>query len=190
MSLNCVVVLDVDGTLIPILVDFEKLRSDVRRLLGVDHPLRPLGESLARLQVSDEAKRRAWELIEREEELSLSRLNPSDLGENLLFLELLRSMGADVYFVTMRSSKTARMLFSKLGVNIDESKVVTRDLSSFRVEQLRAIVERAGGRRVVFLGDTIYDEEAARAVGVDFIMVRSFRELPGKLESIVELCRF
>ncbi|MEM4558315.1 MAG: HAD family hydrolase, partial [Desulfurococcaceae archaeon] len=67
MSLNCVVVLDVDGTLIPILVDFEKLRSDVRRLLGVDHPLRPLGESLARLQVSDEAKRRAWELIEREE---------------------------------------------------------------------------------------------------------------------------
>jgi len=48
---NCLIVVDVDGTIIPLLVNFDEIREKIRRLLGINHPLKPLGESLANLPI-------------------------------------------------------------------------------------------------------------------------------------------
>jgi hypothetical protein len=68
-------VIDVDRTIIPFLIDFEKSRSRNREITGLDHPLKPLAESLSCLQIEEELKRRAWVLIENEELESISKLN-------------------------------------------------------------------------------------------------------------------
>lgn len=187
--MNCVIALDLDGTLIPVLVDFDKLRSEIRAMLGVDHPLRPLGESLARLGADENLKKRAWELIERAEHESVHRLNPEELAGNTEALRRLLEKGLELFVVTMRSTSTARAVLEKLGLNTRALKLVTRDVSPFRVEQLRFILENyVGGRRLIFIGDTVYDELAARTLGVHFIRVANYREFPNAVEKAVEAC--
>lgn len=189
MGGGCVVALDIDGTLIPTLVDFESLRARVRRLLGTDHPLRPLGESLAKLPVSEELREKAWKVVEEAELESTERLDPTEVADNVERVRELASLGVDVVFVTARSSRTASMVLSKLELSSMVKLILSRDVSPYRVEQLRYVLELSRGKSVVFVGDTQYDEEAAKALGVPFVKVESFRELPKALEAAVKMCR-
>lgn len=186
---NCAVILDIDGTLVPILVDFDSLRERVKKLLGVDKPLRPLGESLAQLEISSDLKDKAWSIIEEAEEESVKRLDPFEVARNVEFVKNLSSQGIDIYFVTARSSRTALKLLSKLGLQGYARDVVTRDYSVFRKEQLRLILEKAKGKKVIFIGDTVYDEASASSVGIAFMRVKSYRDLPELLSTILEFCR-
>jgi hypothetical protein len=43
--------IDVDGAIIPVLMDFVKLRSRIREIVGLDHLLRPLPVSQFYLQM-------------------------------------------------------------------------------------------------------------------------------------------
>lgn len=189
MPLNCAIAIDVDGTLIPVLVDFEKLRSEVRSILGVDHPLRPLGESLASLNVDEELRAKAWEAIERVELESLKYLNPQSVSENVNAVTKVMAQGYRVFIITMRSRKTARAVLDAIGLDIEEHYVVTRDESPWRLEQLRQTIEKAGARKLVFIGDTAHDEQVARALGVSFIRVQSYIDLPSAINKAVEVCK-
>jgi phosphoglycolate phosphatase-like HAD superfamily hydrolase len=187
MYLNCTLVVDIDGTLIPVLVDFEELRRKVRRVLGVNDPLKPLGESLHRLRVDESLKREAWGVIEEAELESTSRLNTADLEVNAEAIRRAVKSGLRVVVVTTRSYKTARIVLEKLGLLGITGELVTRDYTPIRADQLRYIIEKYTGR-VVFIGDTVYDEKAAREVGVEFIRVESYRDLPRVVEEIIQNC--
>lgn len=187
VSLSCVLVVDIDGTLIPVLVDFEDLGRRVREILGVSDPLRPLGESLYRLRVDESLKREAWRVIEEAELESTSRLDASDLEENAEAIRRAVSSGIRVVVVTTRSYNTARLVLEKLGVLGVVEEVVTRDYTPIRADQLKYVREKYKSR-VVFIGDTVYDEKAAREVGVEFIRVTSYRDLPRAVERAVQVC--
>ncbi len=189
MKSECTLIVDIDGTLIPVLVDFEELRARIRRLLGVDHPLRPLGESIESLDVSTELKKEAWSLIEKAEEESLSRLNPHELEENARAVVKAVEKGVAVVFITMRSSKTASRILEALGLHRVARSVVTRDVAASRVGQLRHVVNAGLARgRVVFLGDTPYDEQAARALSIEFLRVENYKMLRHAVEKALEIC--
>ncbi|MEM4017920.1 MAG: hypothetical protein QXW46_04040, partial [Sulfolobales archaeon] len=83
ISGDCLVALDIDGTLIPLLIDFETLRARIKALLGVNHSLRPLAESLASLPVDRELKEEAWRLIEEAEVESVERIDPREVSESV-----------------------------------------------------------------------------------------------------------
>lgn len=188
--MNCVIAIDLDGTLIPILVDFERLRSEIRALLGIDHPLRPLGESLASLNIDNCLKKKAWELIEKVELESVHRLNPRDLGSNIEAVRKLVEKGLTVFIVTMRSTTTARAVLEKLELRVDALKLITRDVSPYRLVQLRSVLESGVQvERLIFIGDTIYDEMAAKTLGINFIKVSSHKELPKAIDKALELCQ-
>ncbi len=187
MYLNCTLVVDIDGTLIPVLVDFEELRRKVRRVLGVNDPLKPLGESLHRLRVDESLKREAWGVIEEAELESTSRLNTADLEVNAEAIRRAVKSGLRAVVVTTRSYKTARIVLEKLGLLGIIGELVTRDYTPIRADQLRYIIDKYTGR-VVFIGDTVYDEKAAREVGVEFIRVESYRDLPRVVEEIIQNC--
>ncbi|MCX8185165.1 MAG: HAD hydrolase-like protein [Sulfolobales archaeon] len=182
------VALDIDGTLIPMLVDFDELRARVRAILSVDHPLKPLGESLARLAISEELKARAWNVIEEVEIQSIEKLDISAVAENVDYVKKLLSLGFEVIFVTARSSRSTELVLSKLGLANLAKAVITRDSTPFRLEQLKQAKALAGGKKVVFVGDTQHDEESARSLGVDFVMIGSYRELPSTLNNIIDAC--
>lgn len=188
-NLDCVLVVDVDGTLIPVLVDFERLRGEVRRLLGVEHPLKPLGESIAALDVDNDLKRRTWELVDRVELESISKLKLEDVRENVESLVRVVRAGAKLVLVSMRSSTSMRPLLLKLGLGNIADLVITRDHSPRRVDQLRRVLSAQLSSRVVFIGDTVYDENAARTLGVSFVRVNDYREFPQALQKALEKCK-
>ncbi|MEM0246296.1 MAG: HAD hydrolase-like protein [Desulfurococcaceae archaeon] len=188
-SARCTLVVDIDGTLIPILLDFEKLRAEIRRLLGVDHPLRPLGESLAKLQAEDGLKRKAWDLVERAELDSIGRLKVEDVQENIELVKHLASIGVKVVLVTMRSSASTVPLLSKLGLIDAVSYVITRDEYLSRREQLEWVLRSSQNARPVFIGDTHYDEEAAKDLHIPFIKVADYKEFSLAVSRALEECK-
>ena len=187
IKLSCILVVDVDGTLIPVLIDFEELRSKVRRVLGVSDPLRPLGESLHRLPLNESLKREAWSIIEEAELDSVNRLSVNEVKENIEAIKRAVSIGVKLVIVTIRSHRTTRLILEKLNLLNLTVEVITRDLTPIRVDQLKYIKEKYGDR-VVFIGDTIYDEEAAREACVDFVRVESFKDLPNVIERSIHIC--
>jgi len=187
IKLSCILVVDVDGTLIPVLIDFEELRSKVRRVLGVSDPLRPLGESLHRLPLNESLKREAWSIIEEAELDSVNRLSVNEVKENIEAIKRAVSIGVRLVIVTIRSHRTTRLILEKLNLLNLTVEVITRDLTPIRVDQLKYIKEKYGDR-VVFIGDTIYDEKAAREACVDFVRVESFKDLPNVIERSIHIC--
>jgi len=185
--LDCTLIVDIDGTLIPILVDFDDLRRRVRSVLGVDESLRPLGESLYKLRVDESLKKQAWRIIEEAELESIKVLNNTDTEENSEAIKRAVSAGFRVVIVTTRSYITARPILEKLGIIDIVDEIVTRDYTPIRADQLRYITGKYRGQ-FVFIGDTDYDEIAAREVNVNFIRVKNYKELPRAVESSMQIC--
>jgi len=189
ISGDCLVALDIDGTLIPLLIDFETLRAKIRALLGVNHSLRPLAESLASLPVDRELKEEAWRLIEEAEVESVERIDPREVSESVECVKRMISLGVGVVFVTARSSRTAELVLSRLGLTRFAESLVSRDVTPYRVEQLKYVLKLSRGRKVVFVADAQHDEEAAEALGLLFLKVESYRELPHVLNRVINICR-
>ncbi|ADV64901.1 HAD family hydrolase [Desulfurococcus mucosus] len=187
--MRCVrtIVVDVDGTLIPSLVDFEGLRERIRRELGVSHELKPLGLSLSRLPLSDEEKQKAWRIVEEEELRTIALLDPEALRGNIEGLRRLAAEGFRIVIATHRSMETLKPVIEKLGLAGYITEAVTRDYSIDRVEQLRYLKARYGD--IVFIGDTVYDEDASARAGVEFHRVASHSDLANVLKLLEDRCR-
>jgi len=185
---HCLVALDIDGTLIPTLVDFEKLRAEIRRLLGVNHSLKPLAESLASLSVSEDLKEKAWKLIEEAEAEAALNLDSEDVSKSVECIKKMVHLSVSVIFVTARSARTATLILSKLGLSDFAESLISRDITPYRVEQLKYVLELSSGRRVFFVADTQHDKEAAEAVGIQFIKVGNYKELPDVLNRVINTC--
>jgi HAD superfamily hydrolase (TIGR01549 family) len=186
---NCVLILDVDGTLIPLNIDFNELRERVRRLLNIDHPLKPLGESIASLPLSEELKNKAWEIIEEAELESIEALDPNTVRDNIDLIKGLEDQGVKIYLVTMRSKRTLVKLLEKLGLSAFTDSSITRDVYPYRRKQLEYIKSLNPNKLLVFIGDTVYDEKAAEQAGVIFIKVDNYKELYSAVYKSIELCR-
>jgi HAD superfamily hydrolase (TIGR01549 family) len=186
---NCVLLIDVDGTLIPSSVDFDELREKVRRLLNINHPLKPLGESIASLPLSDELKSKAWDIIEKAELESIESLDLNTIRDNITLIRELEERGVKMYFVTMRSRRTLVKLLEKLGLPTFTDSSITRDVYPYRRKQLEYIKSLNPNKLLVFIGDTVYDEKAAEQAGVVFIKVDNYRELYSAVYKAIELCR-
>jgi HAD superfamily hydrolase (TIGR01549 family) len=186
---NCVLLIDVDGTLIPSSIDFDELREKVRRLLNINHPLRPLGESIASLPLSDELKSKAWDIIEKAELDSIESLDLNTIRDNIALIRELEERGVKMYFVTMRSRRTLVKLLEKLGLLAFTDSSITRDVYPYRRKQLEYIKSLNPNKLLVFIGDTVYDEKAAEQAGVVFIKVDNYRELYSAVYKAIELCR-
>lgn len=184
-----IVIIDIDGTLVPILVNFDELRRRVQEVLGVQEELRPLGEKLDALQAPSELKRRAWGLIEREELEAVEKLDVSQVRSNVEALWGLKELGYKVVIATHRSLATSVPLLGKLGIRDLVDDIVTRDLSVNRTAQLKFLKEKYEGSCMVFIGDTRYDAEASAEAGIPFIKVNSFAEFPRKIAEALLICK-
>jgi HAD superfamily hydrolase (TIGR01549 family) len=178
-------IFDIDGTIIPFLVDFESLRERVRRLLGVNDELRPLGLSLEKLNLPEELKNQAWELIESEELASIDRLEASDYIENVKTICNLHQQGIAIAVVTNRSRKTAVKLLEKIGLKQCVDLLITREEGLDRKRQLEKALKLLNAECMGFLGDTVYDEKAAQELGLRFRRVTSHKLLPSLVRELL-----
>ncbi len=183
---------DMDGTLVDLGIDWDKLREKVRKEMGWDHPLKPLGESIARVARNEEEAKKAFSIVEEEE--YKAAFNAKRDEELVKLLRSLREKGFKLALVTMQSLRSTKIVLTRLGVFELFDVVVTRDVTVDRALQIQTAMRKLNiiQDEAVFIGDTPRDYEAAKKVGIKFISVgRCYEKSPcvENFKEIFELLR-
>jgi len=187
---------DLDGTLVDLGIDWDQLRDRIRREMGWNHPLKPLGPSIPVAAGGDREKiEAAFKIVEIAEiEAAMRAERDEKLASSL---ERLRGFGLRIGLVTLQALKPALTALRRLGVLEFFDVIVTREISLSREEQLRLAIEKLRGtpERSIFVGDTEMDLESSRRIGCLFVSVgrrvswrfsaESFYQVPDLVEAIM-----
>ncbi|WP_375402609.1 HAD-IA family hydrolase [uncultured Sphingomonas sp.] len=103
-------------------------------------------------------------------------------------LDELKRRGVALGIVTNKNKRLARLVLGELGLTARFASIVGGDTlgpgrSKPAPDLLHLMVERCGGGRAAFVGDSIYDVEAGRAAGLPTVAV-SFGFLSGPVEEL------
>ncbi len=179
---------DLDGTLTNLGIDWDSLREKVRKEMGWDHPLRPLGMSIPKAAKNKEEIEKAFSIVEKAELEAAERasFNPS-LRE---VLNKVKGAGLRVGLVTLQAKRPAIEALNRLGVIDLFDIIVTREYSLDRKKQLELAMEKLHVKpaECIFVGDAPWDVKAGRELGCLTICVR--REIEGAdiyIESLRDL---
>ncbi len=184
-----VLILDLDGTLIPSLVEWDELRLRVSSMIKVPPSLlKPLGERLLSMPLNEAMRRRIFELIEEYELKAVDKLDPAELTDRPRLLLDARKRGFTVVVVSMRSSKTLKAALKRLGLQGLVDATISRDQASSRKEQLLLVLSELRPQCAVFLGDSESDENAGKAIGIPTVIVECYRDLGRILREAYRIC--
>lgn len=89
-------------------------------------------------------------------------------------LDRLDALGVQTAVVTNKAEHLARLLLAEFGLSDRMATIIGGDTLGVRKpspEPLHAMIERCGGGRAVFVGDSIYDVVAAKNAGVPSVAV-------------------
>ena len=89
-------------------------------------------------------------------------------------LDRLDALGVRTAVATNKAEHLARKLLGELGLADRMAAIIGGDTLGVRKpspEPIRAMIERSGGGRTAFVGDSIYDVAAARAAGTPSVAV-------------------
>jgi len=171
-------VFDLDGTLISLPVEWDKVRSDLRKLTKTTLDFNPFFLDVQTIVAKDPALLALMTKTIDEHEaraVPAAKLEPGAL-------EALSSLSrrAKLSLVTMQGRAASTMILDQLGLSKFFESSFTREDSMDRVTQLRMALKNLGAssEKAFFVGDRINDLKAARAVGVRFVMIRKRPDSP------------
>lgn len=160
------VIFDLDGTLIQLPIDYEKLFQEFSKIMKTTD-IHPLSQKIPKL--NGKTKKRIFEVWNKAELEVSANASRKDEGINIYekFLEKPKAL------VTMQGKALVEDVFGRLGLSFDF--VVTREHSLNRVEQLRIVAERfaASFKNILFVGNIDDDFLAAKEVGCQFLRVNN-----------------
>lgn len=159
------VVFDLDGTLVRLPIDYERLLEEFRRVMKVDD-VHPVSEKVATLDAGVRAA--VFDVWDMAELAVLDGVAVNEEGMRLYG----DSGGKPKGLVTMQGKKLVKAVVEKLGLAFEA--VVTREDSLDRTEQLKIVAERLKTQieNVLFVGNTDGDAVAAAKAGCEFVKVK------------------
>jgi HAD superfamily hydrolase (TIGR01549 family) len=158
------VVFDLDGTLVNLPIDYEKLFQEVRERAKISD-VQPITKIIAKLDPT--TKGEILEIWDKLEAVAWQRGNVKKAGISL-YHKFLKEPKA---LVTMQGKTLTRKIIDSLKLSFDI--IVTREDSLDRSEQLR-IAARAlsvSPKDVLFIGNTEGDSIAAKDVKSEFLRI-------------------
>lgn len=179
-----------DGTLISLPVEWDKVRASLRMLTNTSLDFNPFFLDVQRIVAVDPSLlgpiMRTIDDYEVEA-IPNARLEP---GAREVLASLSRS--AQLSLVTMQGRKACTKILADLGIGKFFRTIFTREDSMDRVAQLRMALESldAGKSETSFVGDRINDLKAARVVGVRFVMIRNRPDSPAADELYRSMTEF
>jgi len=159
-------------------VPWDEVRAELKRLTGTDLSFRPFLKDLATVVTTmPDMRQRVFELVDEHELAALETARLSD-GAPESLSEL--SKDSRMALVTMQGRQVCTKILERLGIAKYFVAVFTREDSLDRATQLRKALEAldATPPQATFVGDRVNDLNAARAVGVRFVMIRSQPDSP------------
>ena len=160
------VVFDLDGTLLDLPIDYPKMLSKFKAIIGIEE-VQPILKTVAEIK-EPQTKRRVFEAWEKFELAIIDKITVHEEGMKL-YKEYANKPRA---LVSMQGKKTISIILAKFNLSFDV--VLNREDVFSRVEQLKMAAEKLGVevRDVLFVGNLDNDENAAREVGCQFLRVQ------------------
>lgn len=167
-------VTDLDGTLVTLPIDWDKLRERVRKILKTNHPLKPIAPNVPKAARGDPILiEKAFKLIEKEE---LKASESVKFDEELYeFFQWIKWRGMKVGLVTLQGRRSAKRTLERLGILKFFDSIVTRENSLMRCEQLLVTLRKLNTKpsETIFVGDTRSDIIAGKELGLFMVIVGS-----------------
>jgi HAD superfamily hydrolase (TIGR01549 family) len=159
------VIFDLDGTLIYLPINYEKLFQEISKITKMTN-VRPLTKVVA--QFDEQTKKKifdVWDKIEMEA-LANMKVNTEGIAQYKKFLEKQKVL------VTMQGKPLVQSVLKRL--NLSFNFIITREDSLSRVKQLKIAIEKLGtqNQNILFIGNTKEDMLAAEIIGCQFMRVR------------------
>ena len=159
------VIFDLDGTLIHLPVDYEKMRSEFQKIIQIDN-VQPITEVISNLDKNSRHEVfRAWDKAELAAAPFLT-INKEGMEVYKSYSQRPRAL------VTMQGRAIVKNILVLLKLNFNF--IVTREDSLNRKEQLEKAAEKLKRQcdNILFVGDTENDSMAAEKAGCKFLRIR------------------
>ena len=158
------VIFDLDGTLVNLPIDYEKLFQQFRKIMKTND-INPVTETISHLD--EKTRKQAFEVWQVAELAALKEMTVNDEGISLYrkFAKKPRAL------VTMQGKLLVERALKSIGLSFNYE--VTREDSLDRVQQIKIATERlkTGFQTVLFIGNTEGDLRAAQEVKCQFLKV-------------------
>jgi HAD superfamily hydrolase (TIGR01549 family) len=159
------VIFDLDGTLIQLQIDYEKLFQDFKNIMKISDT-HPIADTVSKLD--NETREKVFKVWDNAEHDALAKMVVKDEGIKIytMFSQKPKAL------VTLQGRALAKAAIDQLGLSFDA--IFTREDSLNRVEQLKNAAQklRTGCKNVLFVGNTDEDSSAAKKVGCKFLRVK------------------
>ena len=167
------IIFDLDGTLIRLPIDYNKIQNMLRELFGTSENFTPLIATIIKKAQDDKEKiSKAFELICREELSSIDKMEIIDGALSLI--KDIHSQKIILSLITMQCKEAVTRILSKLNLSNNLfSIIISRDESYDRLDQIKKTVEKlsVSPNEVIVIGDRIHDIKSAQQVGCKSILV-------------------
>jgi len=159
------VIFDLDGTLIHLPIDYDRLFREFGSIMKTDN-VRPLTKTVSRLD--EKTKKQLFKAWDRAEVKALAHMTTNDEG-TALYKKYSKKPKA---LVTMQGKALVKTVLEHLGLSFD--LVITRENCLDRAEQLKTAAEklRTSLPNILFIGNTDEDRLTAKMVSCQFLRVR------------------
>jgi len=167
-----------DGTLISLPVEWDKVRAELRKITGTSLGFNPFFLDVQTIIAKDPLL--LGPMMRTIDEYE-SRAVPEAKLERGAFEALSAlSIRAKLSLVTMQGRAACDKILELLGIGRFFGSSFTREDSMDRTTQLRMALESLAAKKdeALFVGDRINDLKAARAAGVRFVMIRKRPDNP------------
>lgn len=165
------IIFDLDGTLIRLPVQYEKVYDYMKNLFQTSENFQPLIPSIIKNSGHDKVKLNdAFEFLCKQEDIAFDKLEIID--NSIEILNYFHSKNLSICLVTMQCRKVAEKILSKMGVSTIFSSIITRDESHDRLEQIKETIIRLKfpPQKILVVGDRIHDMECAKNAQCQYIL--------------------
>jgi len=171
-------VFDMDGTLISLPVDWDKVRTELQRLTGTSLKFNPFFLDLQTIVAKEPLL--LGPMMRTIDEYEARAVPGAKLEEGAMDALSRLSERAKLSLVTMQGRAVCDTILERLGIGGFFASRFAREDSMDRTAQLRMALESLGAEagEAFFVGDRINDLNAARAAGVRFVMIRKRQDSP------------
>ncbi|MDD1776863.1 MAG: HAD hydrolase-like protein [Candidatus Helarchaeota archaeon] len=187
-------IFDLDGTLVNLNLNTEKLVLELQALLGTKLESGPLLESvISYTEENSKLRKKAWAIIDRVEKESIANLQI--FPETISVLNEIKGKTYGLALVTLQGQKATALVLRKLALTHFFNPIITRENSHLRSHQLELVLNSLNISRdeVLFVGDRLNDLQEARKVEINCILIRrKFNPLDGTIviQSLSELLQY
>jgi len=179
------IIFDLDGTLIQLPINYEKIQKNLKILFNTTDEFSPLIPTIVKKTDNDKEKlHNAFDMICNEELHATQNLLILDGVTELI--KSLKNMKIPLFLVTMQCRKIIPVVLEKMNLELNSFKMIlTRDESHTRLEQIKTILElnQKNPEEILVIGDRIHDIKSAEKAGCKSILVN--RKIDGLENGII-----